>query len=653
MATREEMLAEAYRRGLLDDNKKAAYEEAVRRGLIGKAPAPQEVDDKTGAGWRERYIIGSASDDKTRMERAKAIWGDNARMDDDGRVMFRNPETSRWTYVNPKGLDLGDLAGVGREAVSMAAGIPATVLALPSGLGALAAGSAASAAGGQAADMAAAKMARDIARERGNPVPEMQSPADAAKEAALETAFGMAGGAILGKAGKLVKGAFNPLDEGYVAAFRNAGVDIPTIGTGSGGKGAAMIENALSGMPTSAGAMTRASERAQKQLTESLVETANKVAGGTAAASETELGDIAKSAAKRSLESFRAQQKAWYDQFHKTWGNAPANLSNTEKTIWDLTYGRGLAPETAKAEYERLMGLLGNEAKDAAAGQMNMPTVAHLRTRIGNLRDSQSALQTAGVDKAPVDAIYGALTRDYEAAITNPVDLAAFRSHKAWENAQYAARDVLDPIFKAGDGDSAAIGKKLLSTNLSRDDVNMMRSVLDPADMDRITGGILRQTGTALSSEGTPYVSPTQLSKQLTPGRGQSYSGEAIEALYPNTGAGSVGQKVADLRTVGNALSNGARNANTSRTAQTQAAMHLIGQGSIGGMGGWFFGNPVAGAAAGLAVPWTLAKGTTNRTLIDFLAKPQTAASRMLFNSGALPYLGIEGGLLTRFEADK
>jgi hypothetical protein len=42
MATREELLAEAYRRGLMPPQQRAAYEEAQRRGIVKGAPAPAQ-----------------------------------------------------------------------------------------------------------------------------------------------------------------------------------------------------------------------------------------------------------------------------------------------------------------------------------------------------------------------------------------------------------------------------------------------------------------------------------------------------------------------------------------------------------------------------------------------------------------------------------
>jgi len=56
MATREELLAEAYRRGLMPPQQRAAYEEAQRRGIVGAKPAqpaapakPQTLMDKANA----------------------------------------------------------------------------------------------------------------------------------------------------------------------------------------------------------------------------------------------------------------------------------------------------------------------------------------------------------------------------------------------------------------------------------------------------------------------------------------------------------------------------------------------------------------------------------------------------------------------------
>ena len=45
MASKEEMLTEAYNRGILPADKKAAYEEAQRRGLIAAQPQTQQQPD--------------------------------------------------------------------------------------------------------------------------------------------------------------------------------------------------------------------------------------------------------------------------------------------------------------------------------------------------------------------------------------------------------------------------------------------------------------------------------------------------------------------------------------------------------------------------------------------------------------------------------
>ena len=68
MASKEELLAEAYKRGILPADKKAAYEEAIRRGIVDKSPSLlQSVGSHIQKNWQnmmgdvQNVIAGSAS----------------------------------------------------------------------------------------------------------------------------------------------------------------------------------------------------------------------------------------------------------------------------------------------------------------------------------------------------------------------------------------------------------------------------------------------------------------------------------------------------------------------------------------------------------------------------------------------------------------
>ena len=94
----------------LDDARNAGYADAdIIQHLMGKTAlqSDEPIDDRTGAGWKERFAIGSAADNKGKLERARAFYGDSVRMEPDERISFVNPETGRRTYVNPSGFDWG------------------------------------------------------------------------------------------------------------------------------------------------------------------------------------------------------------------------------------------------------------------------------------------------------------------------------------------------------------------------------------------------------------------------------------------------------------------------------------------------------------------------------------------------------------------
>ena len=106
----------------------------METGRVDDKPSP--IDDETGAGLRERFIIGSASSPEDKLARARELYGDSARREGDDRISFVHPGTGRRTYVNPSGFDLGDIAGAGREIGSgIASALPFVAGTLSTGLG--------------------------------------------------------------------------------------------------------------------------------------------------------------------------------------------------------------------------------------------------------------------------------------------------------------------------------------------------------------------------------------------------------------------------------------------------------------------------------------------------------------------------------------
>ncbi len=175
-----------------------------------------------------------------------------------------------------------------------------------------------------------------------------------------------------------------------------------------------------------------------------------------------------------------------------------------------------------------------------------------------------------------------------------------------------------------------------------------LRGVLSPEDFNAIRAGILRNSARPLASSGAGAgeASAAQFAKMHGGvGRG-GYQPETVDALWANT------PRQRDLQTVADALATAGRNANTSRTAQQSKVLDLI-TGTVPKtlqsgllLGGASTMSPamMAGAGAGVLTPRLLAGLTTNRRLINYLAKPQSRASRAVLEK-AFPIMGIQGGL--------
>jgi len=636
--------------------RKAGYGDSdIIAHLSGGTVEPQgPIDDTTGASWRERFIIGSAVDPKVKLERAKAIYGDSARMDNDGRLSFISPATGRRTYVNPSGFDFGDILGGAREIGSAVASIPAGIAGAIGGgglniaTGALA-GSAAGAAAGQGIDALAAQMARSAARERGNTVPAMQSPADALKEAGAETAIGTIGGTGLGLAGKGLVSALNPMRQEVVNAFRQLNIPMGTVGTGVGGKGSAIYENALGSVFGGTGAMERANMANLTNFNSAIGNTANRIAGGQAAPNVVELGILAQDAAGRAKQAFQNENRAFYDAITKQWGTQPANMSATRAAIDDMT--GGLSPTVREKVSKSLLDRLEAEATDEAKDALNVNTIASARTRLGEALNSPQQLDTDGVTQGQLRRIYGALTDDYMNAISDPAVAQNIAQHKAQEAAHHKAAELLESKIFGQQRLAQGTGEALTRKDLAPEVVEAMRTTFSPEDFNAIRGGILNNIGVPLSSEGRPAeaASAAQFSKMLGYGRG-GLSPQTQAALWPEP-------EIDHLRTVSDAIANVARNANTSKTAQTNAAIgfftglnpqKII---QLGTAAGAYSPLGFVGPASTVAVPWGLSRLTTSQPVINFLARPQSAASRVILEEAA-PIAGRLGGLLGRMQEE-
>ena len=625
----------------------AGFDKAQIVGFLAggeSVPAGQEIDDQTGAGWRERFAIGSATSDADKLARTRAFYGDSARQEKDGRISFHNPETGRRTYVNPSGFDMGDIFGGGRDVVSMVAGIPAAIAGTVGGggvnlvTGALA-GSAGGAAAGQGVDALAAYMARQAAEERGNPSPAMQSPAEALKEFGAETAFGTAGGAVMGGAGKLAAKAFNPMKREIVDAFKSAGLRIPSVGTATGTRGGALYDNALASAFGSSGTMERARTAAGRELGDFLAAEADRLAGGRAVpGSAVELGDFLKDAAVKSRSAWRREAEKKYGEFFAKYGETPASLGNVKEAIEASL--SGLKGKSREAAESRLRAYLAAELQDESAGLLTVTALRNARTYLGELLKDKSVLSSSGVSQAQIKRLREALTADIKASLPDSNARAMLEGVDAWYQPQKAMRDYVDKAL-LNVAESGRIGEKLLDPKLSREVVDALRETLGADDFNILRGSLLKQMGRPLASEGLEegVASSARVAKALNSGGKGGMSKETLAAL------GFSPEKLQQLKVLTDALSKSARNANTSKTAEASAWLDVLkspvrwGQAALSG-GSFLTGDPTGAILPG-AIPWALSKANTSPRVIEYLARPQSGASRFTFGE-AFPFAGRE-----------
>lgn len=603
---------------------------------------PEKPISPEGAPLLARFSIGSASDDETKLARAKDYLGDSVRQEANGDLSFISPKTGQRILVNPEGLDIGDIAGSTREIASTGAGILGAIAGGISGggLGSLAtgsaAGSASAAAVGQGVDALAAWLARREAEQRGSTPSPMQEPTDALKDFALETALGTVGGVTLGGAGRAASKALSPMKQDIVQAWNNLGQKVPSIAAGTDSKTAALYEKALGGFWGSAGTMQRAREAGAESLQAALDRVAQKASNGMPAATPFELGQAMKEAAERSKAAFQAEGKRRFDDIDALWGQNKGNLNNTMAAIREMS--SKLSPNVAIEAENQLYKNIAPEMSDHGIRQLNASSIKNAQTRVRNLLKDPQTINTSGQQEGQLKVLKNALGEDYRAALADPKAIAEYDAASKWYAEQKELRKFLESSL--GGGDLQKIGESLLSPNLTPDKVAAMKKLLDPKSFGAMRGSIIRNLGRPLASSGLPegQASAARVSRALGTGKG-AYSPETQQLLF--------GDDLADVKVISKALADIDRAANSSQTAQTHEGMLAIRNLGKGlqlfatGSGAASL-NPIPGAIA-LGVPYGLSRLSTSPTVINWLSKPNSAATEAILRE-LLPQAGVAAG---------
>lgn len=320
-----------------------------------------------------------------------------------------------------------------------------------------------------------------------------------------QLAAGLAGGLGPGLAGAgaaattrgLVRGRSGEAMQQTIDDFRAVGAT-PSVGQASGNWLLQGGENLLSGAPTSAGVMNRFAERQAGDIGEGLQSTAEGIARNAS-------GERAGRSIERGIDTFaknaRAQQRALYwqaDRFIPE--QTPVPTSNTWQSLVAMTTPTpGATATTGALVSPKVIQLRDNLMQDLAAGNGRLPYSAlkAVRTQIGEQISDFSL--TPDAPTRQLRQIYGALSRDMEAA-AKAQGPEAERAARRANNYTRVLSDRLEQVQRIVDKNGGPERIFTAAMTGTRDGGTTLRSVmqsLPKEGQEMVTGAVIKRMGLA------------------------------------------------------------------------------------------------------------------------------------------------------------
>lgn len=601
--------------------------EEIRDALRKKYPAP--LDD-SGAPASVRAVVG-ASPPQDRLSNLQKFYPDAKEIGDDN-FSFKDPGTGKPTIYNPSGLDLGDVASVGREGVQAAAGLGGAALASPTLWGAPLAGAAASTAAGEVYDEGMKRLAGMI---------DTRSPTErgigAAANFGLETIGGRYLPSVTGAISKGLTSVKNRLT-GTAAAqmFRDfTGIGAkPTAGLISGDKGMQTFEHGVASTLGGAGILNRADDATLEKLG---VEAERVASQFGQVEDKAGVSQVIREASKKALTRFE-------DRGEKLFADVQAKIPETTRAVPHSTLtliaqraSTPLAKEmpnlAKRVQNKQVQGWLDDFAADLSNvpdSKMTYQSLRYLRSRVGKALSDPMAYPD--MDRGELKAMYGAVTTDMErvAKLAGPdaikahnranrwyrlkmdkdIDLVSEMVEKRWDTQAY------DLAF-SGAKDS---GQKLrtLRRNVIFKEPN---GTVNKKAWDTIAASTLNRMGQA--KPGAQGVAGNAFSPATFLTNYNSMSTGAKEALFGGSQYAHIAPQLDRLTRMSAAFKDLDKTRNFSNTARALGVMGLFGAAGAAASGGdW---KAAAGAATlPLIGHAAAAKLLTNQKFVKWLADSNT-----------------------------
>jgi hypothetical protein len=319
------------------------------------------------------------------------------------------------TVYNPPGFDAGDVASVGRDLASGAGGFVGGALASP-GVATTPIGVAlGSEAGGQLYDVVT-----DALTPGGVKRPLAQNLIRAGENIGMEAVGGkIADNTMRGLKNIVQKGTqtLTGIKPGQRARdFDRLGIQ-PTIGTLTGSRGVANLEEVVGGNIFAADIIGASRQKLQDQLQNVVGKITTQL--GEAAPSIENVGTIIKTGAKNYFDKIQAKKEGLYRAAFDAAGDVNVNLNNIRTLKATLENEVATAPNTLKSVYKPSLDKINNLLQDSVDGSVPLNVARQIRTEIGKIIGPASPgkikIETTGDGK--LNAIYGSLSKDIFASV--------------------------------------------------------------------------------------------------------------------------------------------------------------------------------------------------------------------------------------------
>ena len=479
---------------------------------------PPDIDARRGAPKYVRMMVGAAPTKEARLQAIQQFFPDAvADVEDPDNFVFTDPETGKPTLYNPSGLDMGDLASLGRETAQGAIGGLGAVAGAVGGTAAMGPGpgTAVGAVVGAGLGTAAGEEVSNLAyRAMGGPDPRtLTQRSTQTAGIAGQGAVGEMGGALLGKFGTAaVKYAFRgrggvPAMQQQMQNFAVAGTQ-PTAGQATGNAALQMFESLLSRSPGGMVQFRRAAQQAMKDMKGAVETRVTQLSRGADVSPESVGITVREGLGPAGfVKRFKDAGKAKFDAIPIKPDQSVAP-SNTIKYLMTKTTPIAGAEETSSGALLKntvLQDTLARLQKDMAKGGGALPYQAlkDLRTAIGEIIADPKVLEDVGTQQ--LRGLYGALTADMKAAASaaGPAALKAFEEANAfWKAGAEKLEKVIGPLLKRSE-----IKVEQAFTVLEQGGkegaayLRQLKSSLSPEEWDIVGAAVLNRLGRAKAGQ--------------------------------------------------------------------------------------------------------------------------------------------------------